>query len=102
MARYGREMVEQLLAESAAYRSDSRTAIPAAYRVPNEDARSAFRAGRFRLDEDLEPKLVEIQGFPSLYAYQPVMAEAYREAFGISMMLADLPDGLATPNTTHC
>ena len=32
---------------------------------------------------NLQPKLVEIQGFPSLYAYQPVLAEAYREAYGL-------------------
>lgn len=29
----------------------------------------------------LAPKLVELQAFPSLYAFQPALAEAYREAF---------------------
>ena len=48
----------------------------------------------FGLDADLEPKLVEIQGFPTLYAYQPMMAAAYREAYGIDESLAALPDGL--------
>ncbi len=37
----------------------------------------------FGITESLEPKLVEIQGFPSLYAYQPVLAEAYRAAYGL-------------------
>jgi hypothetical protein len=46
------------------------------------------------LDADGEPKLVEIQGFPSLYAYQPVMAECYRQAYTISPALAMLPAGL--------
>jgi hypothetical protein len=26
---------------------------------------------------ELQPKLVELQAFPSLYAYQPVLAQAY-------------------------
>jgi hypothetical protein len=93
MARYGREMVEQLLA-SDEYQSASRAAIPEAFRAPNEDPRPLFVQADFGLDADLEPKLVEIQGFPTLYAYQPMMADAYREAYGIDDSLASLPDGL--------
>ncbi len=44
MARYGREMVEQLLAD-ASYRRDSDAAIPDRYRVPDEGAPAALRAG---------------------------------------------------------
>lgn len=93
MARYGREMVEQLLANPQ-YRADSRAAIPAAFRAPNEDPVPLFVQADFGLDADLQPKLVEIQGFPTLYAYQPEMAAAYREAYGIDAGLAALPDGL--------
>jgi hypothetical protein len=93
MTRYGREMVEQLLADQQ-YRHDSREAIPAAWRVPNEAAEPLFVQADFGLDPDGEPKLVEIQGFPSLYAYQPVMAECYREAYAINPALAMLPAGL--------
>jgi hypothetical protein len=92
MARYGREMVEQLLANPQ-YQADSRAAIPAEFRAPNEDPAPLFVQADFGLDADLEPKLVEIQGFPTLYAYQPLMAAAYREAYGIDW-LAALPDGL--------
>jgi hypothetical protein len=95
MAQYGRDMVEQLLADPG-YRQESREAIPPAYRAPNEDPVPLFVQADFGLDQDLEPKLVEIQGFPSLYAYQPVMAEAYREAYDIPNDLAALPDGLTT------
>lgn len=91
MARYGREMVEQLLG-NAQYRRDSEAAIPDAYRVPREDAVPLFIQADFGLDQNLEPKLVEIQGFPSLYAYQPVMAEAYAEAYGLAGDL--FPGGL--------
>jgi hypothetical protein len=93
MARYGREMVEQLLA-SERYQSDSRDAIPERYRAPNEDPVPLFVQADFGLDPQLDPKLVEIQGFPSLYAYQPVMASCYRDAYGIDGGLAALPGGL--------
>ncbi len=93
MARYGREMVEQLLANPE-YKRASRAAIPEEFRAPNEDPVPHFVQADFGLDVDLEPKLVEIQGFPTLYAYQPMMAAAYREAYGIDESLAALPDGL--------
>jgi hypothetical protein len=94
MARYGREMVDQLLSNPD-YERDSRQAIPAAYRVPREDPVPLFVQADFGLDENLEPKLVEIQGFPSLYAYQLVAADAYRQAYGIDAALHSLPGGLA-------
>ena len=93
MSRYGREMVEQLLANPQ-YQQDSREAIPPAYRAPNEDPAPLFVQADFGLDQNLEPKLVEIQGFPSLYAYQPVMAECYRDAYGLEGKL--FPNGMTS------
>ncbi len=93
MSRYGREMVEQLLANPQ-YEADSRAAIPEAYRVPNEDPRPMFVQADFGLDENLQPQLVEIQGFPTLYGYQPLLAESYREAYGIPDSLSAFPNGL--------
>ncbi len=93
MARYGREMVEQLLADET-YQRDSREAIPERYRVPNEAPVPLFVQADFGLDQDLEPKLVEIQGFPSLYAYQPVMASCYRDAYELDPALRTLPGDL--------
>jgi hypothetical protein len=93
MTRYGREMVEQLLA-SAQYQKDSRAAIPPEYDVPGEDPAPLFVQADFGLDGELRPQLVEIQGFPTLYAYQPLLAAAYREAYGIDPALQALPGGL--------
>jgi hypothetical protein len=93
MARYGREMVEQLLAD-ADYRRDSEAAIPERYRVPNEAPVPLFVQADFGLDANLEPQLVEIQGFPSLYAYQPVLAECYRDAYGLDPASSTLVGGL--------
>jgi hypothetical protein len=93
MARYGREMVEQLLANPQ-YERDSRAAIPAEYNVPGEDAVPMFVQADFGLDAELRPQLVEIQGFPTLYAYQPLLAESYRAAYGIDESLQALPGGM--------
>jgi hypothetical protein len=93
MARYGREMVEKLLADEE-YQRDSEAAIPERYRTPHEAPVPLFVQADFGLDADLEPQLVEIQGFPSLYAYQPVMAECYRDAYGLDPALSALRDGL--------
>ena len=99
MARYGREMVEQLMANPQ-YEADSRAAIPDAYRVPNEDPQPLFVQADFGLDENLQPQLVEIQGFPTLYGYQPLLAESYREAYGIADSLSPFPDGLTAADYT--
>jgi hypothetical protein len=84
MAVYGREMVESLLANES-YMRVSDASIPPQFRVPNEANHPLFIQVDFGLDENLEPKLVEIQGFPSLYAFQPVLAESYADAYGIDL-----------------
>jgi hypothetical protein len=86
-------MVEELLASSD-YCKASAAAIPPHYRVPDESYAPLFVQADFGLDADLEPKLVEIQGFPSLYAYQPVLAAAYRDAYDIDHALQTLPCGI--------
>jgi hypothetical protein len=93
MARYGREMVEQLLANPQ-YERESRAAIPPEYNVPGEDTVPMFVQADFGLDAELRPQLVEIQGFPTLYAYQPLLAESYRAAYGIDEGLDALPGGM--------
>jgi hypothetical protein len=53
-----------------------------------------FVQADFGLDAELRPRLVEIQGFPTLYAYQPLLAQSYRAAYGIDEGLHALPDNL--------
>src|SRR5699024_2855892 len=66
-------------------------AIPDRWRVPNENDHSHFLAFDFAVsrgaDGELAPKLIELQGFPSLYGFQVYLTELYREYF-------DLPAGL--------
>jgi hypothetical protein len=91
--RYGRELYDQL-ASNPEYRSASDSAIPDEFRVPNEPDHPLFVQADFGLvrdeDDSLQPKLVEIQGFPSIYALQFTLAEAYRETYGLDQ-LADAP-----------
>lgn len=83
MADYGKELTGQLLSNSD-YMAASAKEIPPAFRVANEDSRPMFLQADFGIDAAGEPKLVEIQGFPSLYAYQPMLAETYRDVYGLA------------------
>jgi hypothetical protein len=86
MVRYGKELVAQLMS-SQEYRTASTGSIPAEYNVPNETPHPLFVQADFGIDRDLEPKLVEIQGFPSLYAYQPMVAQTYRDVYALDQSL---------------
>ena len=62
-------------------------AIPAGQRVPNEDAHATFLTFDFAIcrnaSEELEPQLIEMQGFPSLYAFQTWQPGSYATHFDI-------------------
>jgi hypothetical protein len=87
MAEDGKELIHQLV-ENAKYRATSDESIPAEFRVPNEPDHPMFVQVDFGLvrgaDGELHPKLVELQAFPSLYAYQPVLAQTYIDIYGLS------------------
>jgi hypothetical protein len=83
MAREGAELIHQLMTPE--YLARSEETVPPEYRVPNEDARPLFIQVDFGLTADREPKLVEIQAFPSLYAYQPFLQRTYCEAYGLNV-----------------
>jgi hypothetical protein len=54
--------------------------------VPNEDENAKFIQLDFGICKDekgnLVPKLIELQGFPSLYFFQELLGRKYREHFG--------------------
>ncbi|MGA9898283.1 MAG: hypothetical protein WBQ09_09295 [Terriglobales bacterium] len=96
MARYGAELIHQL--ETPEYHEASAKAIPPEFNVPNEAPHPMFIQVDFGLVKDasgeLQPKLVELQGFPSLYAYQAVLAQVYQEVFGLDESLRYLHRGM--------
>ena len=69
-------------------------AIPAEQRVPNEDAHTQFLAVDFAICNDengeLIPQLIELQGFPSLYSFQPYLADLFRSMYPIPDNLSHL------------
>jgi hypothetical protein len=85
MAQYGAELIHQL--ETPEYHAASAQAIPPEFNVPNEAPHPMFIQVDFGLAKDasgaLQPKLVELQGFPSLYAYQAMLSQVYQEVFGL-------------------
>ncbi|HYW39841.1 MAG TPA: hypothetical protein VE957_17145 [Terriglobales bacterium] len=93
----GKALIRQLV-ENPEYRARSEASIPAEFRVPNESPHPMFVQVDFGLVRDsageLQPKLVELQAFPSLYAYQPVLAQAYIDVFGLDAKLRYFLSGL--------
>jgi hypothetical protein len=86
MVADGKVLIRQLV-ESPEYLARSNASIPEEFRVPNEPAHPMFVQVDFGLVRDasgeLQPKLVELQAFPSLYAYQVAMAQSYIEVYGL-------------------
>ncbi len=97
MAEIGAELTHQLVG-SPAYMQASAAAVPDKYRVPNDSAHPNFMTVDFGLVRDangrLEPKIVELQAFPSIFGYQSVLVPAYIEAYQLDPDLRWLLGGL--------
>lgn len=100
LAIEGEALMRQLV-DSPRYFAESEGALPARYRVPNEPRNPMFVQVDFGLVRNtaggLDPKLVEIQAFPSLYAYQPALARAYRDVHGLEDSLGCFLNSLNPP-----
>jgi len=97
MTEDGRALIRQLV-DNPEYRARSEASIPERFRVPDEAPHPMFVQVDFGLVRNasgqLEPKLVELQAFPTLYAYQPVLSQAYIDVFGLDPGLGYYLDGL--------
>jgi hypothetical protein len=97
MGEDGKALIRQLV-ENPEYRARSEASIPAEFRAPNESPRPMFIQVDFGLVRgsagELQPKLVELQAFPSLYAYQPVLSQAYIDVFSLDAKLRYFLSGL--------
>ena len=98
MCRYGCELMQQL--QTKEYRAASANSVPAQYKVANEDEQPTFLQIDFGIVRnqagELEPKLVELQAFPSLYGYQPLLARQYIDSYGLSRDLNIFLRGLSS------
>jgi hypothetical protein len=92
MAEDGKELIRQLV-DNPEYLERSDESIPAEFDVPNQAPHPMFVQVDFGMVRDasreLQPKLVELQAFPSLYAYQAVLAQSYIEVFGLQPLAAN-------------
>ena len=97
MVEYGRDLVLQLVNDPEILPA-SEVTVPPRYNVANESPRPMFLQVDFGLvrnaEGELEPKLVELQAFPSLYGYQPVLARQYIECYGLPAGLGIYLGGL--------
>lgn len=74
-------------------------AIQPQHRVPNEDAHCTFLVVDFGICEEngqLVPKLIELQGFPSLYFFQQDLADTYKTYFELPKNMSPLFGGMDT------
>lgn len=84
----GEEILE--LIRQPDFKKLTERAIPEEWAVPDENGHPHFLAFDFGICKDetgrLVPRLIEMQGFPSLYAFQPHMADCYKKAFELDEM----------------
>jgi len=83
----------------------SAPALSKEFTVPNEDTHTTFLQMDFGLCEgengEIVPKLIEVQGFPSLYFYQHTVAGLYRKHFEIPEHLNHLFNGFTPESYVH-
>jgi hypothetical protein len=81
------------------FKALTENAIPADQRVPNEDDHTQFLVMDFAVCKDenggpshgeLSPRLIELQGFPSLSFFQPYLADQFRKHYPIPENLSNL------------
>jgi len=98
MAHAGTELARALLGWPQ-YLDAALKAIPDGYRVAGHTTHPHFLTADFALVRDLQgrlqPRLVEIQAFPSVYGYQSVLAEGYRQVFELDSALGVYLSGLS-------
>lgn len=90
MTETGRVLTHQLI-DDPAYMALSDRAIPDRYRIPKDNPRPNFMTVDFGLvrgaDGQLQPKLVEMQAFPSIFGYQDVLNQEYVKVYGLDKEL---------------
>jgi hypothetical protein len=78
----------------------SKGALLAGQEVPNETDHTSFLQMDFGIcrtpDGELVPQLIEVQGFPSLYFFQDLLANAYRKFYDIPEEMSHLFGGISS------
>lgn len=97
MAEAGRDLTWQLVSNPD-YLAAADRVIPREFSVSNVSDRPLFIQADFGIvrgeNGGWEPKLVEIQGFPSLYGFQMTLAHAYRDVYSLDPELETVLSGV--------
>jgi len=94
------EAAEDLLTQlnNESFKKKSNDAIPKNLLVPNEDSHPCFLCLDFAITKDesgnFTPKLIELQGFPSLFSYQYFLDKIVRKHFDIPQNFSSFFSGL--------
>jgi hypothetical protein len=90
------EIVEVILQPD--FRQLTRDAIPPQLKVPGEHGHPHFLIIDFAVcrqeNGELAPQLIELQGFPTLFAFQELMARQFRQHFDIPASVDNFFNGL--------
>ncbi len=77
-------------------------AIPANQKVPNQNKQPHFIAIDFAIckndTDELEPQLIELQGFPSLFAFQHYIGNLFKEKYYFPEGYSQFFNGLDSPS----
>jgi hypothetical protein len=97
MVQSARELIAQL--HTSAYHAASTRAIPAEFNAPNEGPHPSFVVVDFAVTRtaagQFAPKLIELQGCASLYAFQLLMPHVYQQFYdlgGLDYLLNGMSD----------
>jgi uncharacterized protein (UPF0248 family) len=75
------------------FKAKTNQAIPAHCYVPNENAHSHFLALDFAIVKDeygeLQPQLIELQGFPSLFGFQDFLGNTFKKHYPLLKPLSN-------------
>jgi hypothetical protein len=86
LIRAGADIINVILQPD--FKQITERAIPEKWRVANENDHPHFMALDFGVCRnehgDIVPKLIELQGFPSLYGFQVYLSESYKEIFDVA------------------
>lgn len=97
MEAAGTEMILQLMSDPK-YLEASEHSIPFDFKVPNETPHPLFVAIDFGITRndsgEYVPRLIELQGFPTLFAYQVMLCQQYKEVYGLPRELRFLLGGV--------
>lgn len=73
------------------FKNTTERAIPSHQYVPRENDHTSFIAVDFAVcrgnDGELEPQLIELQGFPSVFGYQLFLSELFKKRYGLESPL---------------